>query len=326
MKIEEILAKHIDNIIREDISLEAYLDKYPEADQVKSLLKVAVDFRESGQSVPPPTHASINRESFLALVDEAADLPVVAPSEIVESGFIRKISAWLSGNRLRQTAIIATAFLTFSGGVAVAASGVLPTSPLYNVKQLEERTNIALPRSAFSKASLHLDLAGNRLSEIERLLDNKALNLIPGLFVNLNQHLRAASDLESRMNVTHNIATENRINNITGAEDVLLNKYKALNKSKNKKAEPAKPKIEKNNETDNKQPGVGEDKSADIENERPENDNHNQPKAKENKPQSETGEDSLEPLSSSGEANVEADSKTHASEDNQKDANSSDDD
>lgn len=115
-----------------------------------------------------------------------------------------KKKTWLSGATriirhypLRTRAVGAVALVVLAGGVVAATPSSKPGDPLYNVELTMEQLRLSLSFSDEAKEGTHLDIAKQRLQEIQALFAEKDINA-PGVaeaLANFEKHRQAAVDL-----------------------------------------------------------------------------------------------------------------------------------
>lgn len=142
--------------------------RYPEfADELRPLLQTATTLRKAPHIAPSLNFKQATRQRIL-------NLPPAAGSFAARDGHVRERPALPWWQRLGQLrlgpavagAMAAIVFLILVTGTAVsAAGGSTPDSPLYPVKRLTERVQLALTGDTLDQTSLHLQFAQRRIDE-----------------------------------------------------------------------------------------------------------------------------------------------------------------
>lgn len=142
--------------------------RYPElADELRPLLQTAIALRKAPHIAPSLSFKQATRQRIL-------NLPPPAGSFATRDGHVRETPALPWWQRLGQLrlgpavagAVAAILFLILVTGTAVsAAGGSTPDSPLYPVKRLTERIQLALTGDTIDQAGLHLRFAQRRIDE-----------------------------------------------------------------------------------------------------------------------------------------------------------------
>ncbi|MFQ5857332.1 MAG: DUF5667 domain-containing protein [Anaerolineae bacterium] len=146
--------------------------RYPEfEDELRPLLRTAAILREAPRTAPSLKFRQATRQRLFDLQPPA--MPLVSPD-----GRVRETPAVTWWGRVRQAlgqlrlkpaiagAAAALILLVLLSGTAVsAAGGSMPDSPLYPVKRLTERLQLAFTQDSISQTNLHLRFAERRIEE-----------------------------------------------------------------------------------------------------------------------------------------------------------------
>lgn len=165
--------------------LDQLLDGRPEPEGAPAdnhaLAEVADTLKIMGTAIPESTgRADIRRQ----LLEEMRDP--------VSRGTLGGIIGWFSGSFRRKTvALLLASTMTFSG-VAVAAAGSLPGSPLYPLKRVVEQARALAAIGHRNRAAAQLDLAENRLAEMRRLVASGEYQALPALAKAFESHIKVA--------------------------------------------------------------------------------------------------------------------------------------
>jgi len=162
---------------------------------------------EALKNVPErdPARAEAGRAQFLKLAEQMK--PRVALAAPPKRSWWQKIADAFgvrsAGMRLAQgiVAVLLLAVVVLGGGVMVAraAYNSLPGEPLYPVKQVLEDGEILLAFSPARKAELHLEIAQERLVELQILSRRGDTALAAKVAADLEAHLRAADALSNKI-------------------------------------------------------------------------------------------------------------------------------
>jgi hypothetical protein len=169
------LADALEHCLR-DLEAGATVDecvaRYPEfEDELRPLLQTVATLRAAPHIAPSLKFKQATRQRIL-------NLQPPATSDFAPDGRVRERRAVPWWQRLGQTlgqlrlgpamagAMAAIIFLVLLGGTVVsAAGGSMPDSPLYPVKRLTERVQLAFAGDRIDQTDLHLEFAGRRIEE-----------------------------------------------------------------------------------------------------------------------------------------------------------------
>lgn len=162
---------------------------------------------EALKNVPErdPARAEAGRAQFLKLAEQMKPhtAPVAQPKRSWWQKFADAFGARSAGMRLAQgvVAVLLLAIVVLGGGVMVAraAYNSLPGETLYPVKQALEKGEILLAFSAERKAELHLEIAQERLAELQILARRGNKALAAKVAADLEAHLCAANALSGEL-------------------------------------------------------------------------------------------------------------------------------
>ncbi|MFQ5593440.1 MAG: DUF5667 domain-containing protein [Anaerolineae bacterium] len=172
--------------------------RYPEfTDELRPLLQTATALREAPHVAPSLSFKQATRKRIL-------NLPPADSSFVARDGRFRETPALPWWQRLGQLrlgpavagAMAAIVFLILLTGTAVsAAGGSTPDSPLYPVKRLTERVQLALTGDTIDQTDLHLRFAQRRIDEAVAV-PSKATALIGDYERELGASLRILIQLQ----------------------------------------------------------------------------------------------------------------------------------
>ncbi len=172
---------------------------------------------EALRDVPPrdPQRAAQGRAQFLRLAEsmKPAHLPNQADSsqKAVSLGLFGRLKGWIEQiNHPRKeglkmanllVAILMAISVIFGGGAATAyaSQDALPGDALYPVKTMVEQAELMLTTDPQQKAELHVEFAQRRVAEIQALVAEGRLDLVPEVSQNLEQHLQKAEQLATQL-------------------------------------------------------------------------------------------------------------------------------
>lgn len=205
------------------LSVDEYLAKFPEVREIEPLIRLAASLRSAGNDLPQPPNKAAGRLDFLQSVDEMAGIGrEAAPSAAGINTWLSSLNPLSWGRNLKRSVAIAAAFLAVSGGVALASTGSLPTSPLYPVKLAVEKAVLIIPRSTESRVNIYLSLARIRLNEIKTLVNNGQPAAVTGAAADLDKNLNNAASLEEYLQADRRTLVEDEINKIRDEKNRLL--------------------------------------------------------------------------------------------------------
>ncbi|MFA5629187.1 MAG: DUF5667 domain-containing protein [Dehalococcoidales bacterium] len=152
--LDEIFEKCLDSILTEEKTVDECIAEYPQHDQeLKSLLAVSLKTQKAMNSVK-------------ANPDFKARLKYILESELENAATQKRFSLKLGRGWATATFAVALAVLLSGGGTVAAASGSMPTSPLYNVKLATEEVQLFLTADKNNKADLYSKFVTKRVGEI----------------------------------------------------------------------------------------------------------------------------------------------------------------
>ncbi len=172
---------------------------------------------EALREVPPrdAQRAAQGRAQFLRLAESMrpAHLPTqtVSSQKAVSLGLFGRLKGWIEQiNHPRKeglkmanllVAILMAISVIFGGGAATAyaSQDALPGDALYPVKTMVEQAELMLTTDPQQKAELHVEFAQRRVAEIQALVAEGRLDLVPEVSQNLEQHLQKAEQLAMQL-------------------------------------------------------------------------------------------------------------------------------
>ncbi len=171
---------------------------------------------EALKNVPErdPARAEAGRAQFLKLAEQMKPrtAPTAQPKRSWWQKFANAFGARSAGMRLAQgvVAVLLLAVVVLGGGVMVAraAYNSLPGEPLYPVKQALENGEILLAFSPERKAELHLEIAQERLAELQSVARRGNKALAAKVAADLEAHVREADSISSKITLRSNERAE----------------------------------------------------------------------------------------------------------------------
>jgi hypothetical protein len=185
-EFDNILEECLERILTGGETIEQCLASYPEqATELEPLLQTALSARETLAIKPRPEFRDRARYQLRTALQE------------MEEKRQRRFS-FFNWQPRWATAVIAVLILVLaSGSTVAAASGSMPDEPLYPVKLVTERVQLALTPSVLGKAELHAKLADKRVTEIVKMADEGRLELVEQTARRLNEQLMVVAVLVS---------------------------------------------------------------------------------------------------------------------------------
>lgn len=138
------------------------------ADRYASLVATATLLREQPQPTPRPEFVAELRSRLMT----AAETELVPGLRVVAPGGATRSRRSRLRERQLGAAAAAAVLVATTAGVAAAANSSLPGETLYPVKRGIEQLQIAMNTNDAARGAEHLRLAGNRLDEVEGLLES----------------------------------------------------------------------------------------------------------------------------------------------------------
>lgn len=176
-----------------------------QADELRTLVRVAALVQEAPQPVASPEAREAGRRQLLrAVMEKRRERAVPAPSfrDYVErlGGALQAL--WRPRAPLRRATVLVTALVIVvalsSLGVTRAAAGSLPDSPLYPIKLATEQVQLALTPSPEGKARLHIAFGERRLQEALALAE-KGRGVNEGVLAAMLDHNKRALGAIARL-------------------------------------------------------------------------------------------------------------------------------
>lgn len=212
LNFEESLDSALDRMQNGE-PITAVLQAYPEqAKDLAPLLQSANLLSQCEPVVlPSPEETLADQQQF---INQMAQLlpPAVSPSPAMRlNRWMVLILSWLGlnpnrakrerknmGTLLLKAALVFTILFGAVGGTAVMAAESLPDSPLYPAKMIIEQARLNLAADDVAQADIHIQLAGERLRELERLMVDGNMP-DDALLVRAENHVEAAFGLAAEM-------------------------------------------------------------------------------------------------------------------------------
>jgi len=193
----------------------AVLQDYPEQAQALAPLLKSADFLNDCKPImmPTPEESLVDQQQFINQMVQLPQ-PAVSPSPYVRlNSWMAHMLSWLGlnpnrtkrehknmGTLLLKATLILTIIFGSVGGTAVMAAESLPDSPLYPAKLMVEGARLSFASDQVEQAEIHLDIASERLRELERLMVNSQM-VDNALLERAEHHVGAAFDLAAEMPV-----------------------------------------------------------------------------------------------------------------------------
>ncbi|HTP06792.1 MAG TPA: DUF5667 domain-containing protein [Anaerolineae bacterium] len=164
----QILANCLDVLERPGATVEQSVAPYPDQRRsLSELLSIAQALRAAPAVTPSLDFRLDARQQLIARLPSRRSR---------RSGIVDKFSAWCRRFVNHQRLLGRTAFILFVGmmfgaSVAVASAESLPNDMLYPVKRTIEQARLIFTPDAAARSNLCLAFAGERLAEMQRLID-----------------------------------------------------------------------------------------------------------------------------------------------------------
>jgi hypothetical protein len=201
--------------VRQGEEVTAVLQSYPtQAEDLAPLLYSANLLSECEPvTMPAPEELLADQQHFINQLAQLP-LPAVSPTPFMRlSEWMVLMLSWLKlnpnrakkeqknmGTLLLKATLILTLLFGTAGGTAVMAAESLPDSPLYPAKIMAENVRLSFASNQTEQAEIHLDLAAERLREMERLIvDGNIPN--DATLARAENHIEAAFGLAEEMPV-----------------------------------------------------------------------------------------------------------------------------
>ena len=181
-EFDNILDECLERILNQGETVEQCLARYPEhVAELEPLLQTAFLSMKAAAVTPRPEFKERARHEFHMALQELET----------------KKGGWFLGWRPQWVSVVAVvlALLLASGGTVAAAGGSMPDEPLYQVKLVTEKVQLALTPSALGKAELYVKLADRRVAEIAHMAGKGKLEQVAATAELLTVHLNSIADL-----------------------------------------------------------------------------------------------------------------------------------
>ncbi|MFQ5860869.1 MAG: DUF5667 domain-containing protein [Dehalococcoidia bacterium] len=188
---EHILDECLDRVLNRGEVVEDCLAHYPEqAQELEPLLRLALENQKAYAFVPHPEKKAAARERLLAAIAAREERSSKQPWAIRGLfGVLRLYPRWAMA---AASLILA---LSLGAGTVAASGGSMPDQPLYPVKRVVERVQIALTLDQEAKAQRYAHLAEQRLQEITHLVKKGELQRAQALTRDFQQHLERIQEI-----------------------------------------------------------------------------------------------------------------------------------
>jgi hypothetical protein len=172
---------------------EAALKRYPQhADRLRPLVELALAARDDYADVPaPPGELAAGRRRLLEAAAQRRRGVPLQGIPVPTQGRKPKMKLMLASRIIGAMLAIVIGTVAVGGGAAVAAADSLPGDALYPMKLAVEDLRLALASGPEAQVGLALDLADERLAEIEALLE-EGLPVPEDVVGRMEQHLYRA--------------------------------------------------------------------------------------------------------------------------------------
>ena len=186
MKLKDVLAACIDDVVAGHSTVEDCLDRYPRfRAELRPLLQLAARVEPVGE---PPSDA-FKRRARERLLNVMASTPQVSPRRFRVLFPARRFSFTTA------TAVAAAVILVAGTTTVLAAQGSLPNDFLYPVKTSVESLRLAFTWSPTARADYHVQLARDRAAELAEM-SRRGRNIDPAtLEAAIDQLDRAVTEI-----------------------------------------------------------------------------------------------------------------------------------
>ncbi len=208
--IENILDECLDRILNKGEDIEQCLKDYPEREELRPVLKMALMARKASASIQPrPEFKGSSKAIFMAHVR----------AKEREQHRSRKRSFFSWQPRWVTAAIAVLLVFSLGSGVVTASTESMPDNFLYPVKIAVENVRLNLVGSDIARAELEAKFIDRRITEIAKMAEDGKEEKAEKVAGRLTQHLNEVEAISSRQKVK-DAADENEIivlrNTLTG--------------------------------------------------------------------------------------------------------------
>jgi len=208
--IENILDECLNRIINLGEDIEQCLKDYPEAKDLRDIIKTALSTREAASTIEPRPEFKESAKSILLAHVRAVKYE---QSRSRRHPFLGWQTRWLTA------AVAALLVISLSGSVVTASSKSMPDSLLYPVKIAVEDVRLSLAGSDVGKAKLEAQFIDRRIAEIVKMAEDGQEEKTEKVAQRLMQHLNEIETVSLQYNLD-DAAAENDIialrNTMTG--------------------------------------------------------------------------------------------------------------
>ncbi len=196
-RIEEILAKCIDEVKSGKASIADCLNHYPDMRrELEPLLRIAMSIKEPADIRPSDTFKIRARVNLMEHIYTSRTAK--RTGKLV--GWTAMSHAWHAGWQKTAAIVIVVilAISTLGAGTAYAAQGSIPGDTLYMVKLSTEQVQRVLTTDDVEEVNLELKFANTRLQEIESVAEKRPAQIpvaVTGYQRNLNMAIARAEEV-----------------------------------------------------------------------------------------------------------------------------------
>ena len=182
-EFDNILNECLERILVRGETVESCLLSYPEqAAELEPLLSTALATKTASVIKPRSEFKQRARHQFHSALQQ------------MEAERERRIFSWMP----QWATVVATVLIVLlmgGGGTVAAANDSMPDEPLYPVKLSAEAVRLAFTLSAMGKAEMYVQLADERIEEIEAMAAKGKAEQVERTANRLNNHLVAMTSL-----------------------------------------------------------------------------------------------------------------------------------
>ncbi len=199
--------------VQQGEDMTAVLQDYPaQAEDLAPLLRSAALLQTCNPvTFPTPEERLVDQQQFFDQMEQILPSAVSLTASLRLNKWMTQMLTWLSlnpnsikkeqrnmGTLMLKAVLVLTIIFGSVGGTAVMAQESLPDSPLYPAKLMLEEAQLNLANNDIAQAEIHLDIANERLREMERLMiDGKMPE--DALLERAENHVEAAFSLAEEM-------------------------------------------------------------------------------------------------------------------------------
>ena len=217
------LANCLEAIERHELTLDEYLERHPDQlSPLVDLVPVAQRLCAAPGVRPSPDFRADARARLLAQLpprrSHRVRISILNWARVIPSA-ARQDTVTIGGLRLIRVLAVLAILIVLSTSVVVASAQSLPNEVLYPVKISIEQVRLAFSPDQLTRSELSLGFAGERLSEVQRLIERDQASAATGALDAFAEQIQSAAAMAQSLPVT--LERETWLAHLQGSMDQL---------------------------------------------------------------------------------------------------------